>query len=86
MRQTSEKEYEDEENAHNILSVIIAGMYDSLIAMNINQNGKTSYELINRSNLSNVTLSRYSEFEQFKEGVCSSYPGFCNQENYEALQ
>lgn len=86
MGQTSEMEYEDEENTHNILSAISALMYDSLIAMNINQNGKTSFELINRSNLSNVALSIYSEFEQFKEGICSSYPGFCNQENYEALQ
>ena len=86
MRQISAMEYEDEENAHNILGAISAGMYDSLIAMNINQTGKTSYELINRFNLSNVALSTYSEFEQFKEGICSSYPGFCNQETYEALQ
>ena len=54
----------DDENTSNILSAVSAGIYNSLIDININIYGKVSHELINMYNLSNVVFSRYSAIEQ----------------------
>ena len=79
IEQPLELETVEDEMLNSIIDSIEEGTFDALLEANINPFGKSAKELIQLYYLSHVILTKFSAIEQFKSGIASIYPGFCER-------
>ena len=83
IEQPLELETVEDEMLNSIIDSIEKGNFDALLDANINPFGKSLKELTQLYYLSHVILSA---IKQFKSGIASIYPGFCESTSYEAMR
>ena len=86
IEQPLELETVENEMLNSIIDSIEKGNFDALLDANINPFGKSVKELIQLYYLSHVILTKFDAIEQFKSGIDSIYPGFCQRTSYEAMR
>ena len=79
IEQSLELETVENEMLNLIIDSIEKGSFDALLEANINPFGESAKELIQLYYLSHVILTKFSAIEQFKSGIASIYPGFCER-------
>ena len=79
IEQPLELETVEDEMLNSIIDSIEEGTFDALLEANINPFGKSAKELVQLYYLSHVILTKFSAIEQFKSGIASIYPGFCER-------
>ena len=83
IEQPLELETVEDEMLNSIIDSVEKGNFDALLDANINPFGKSLKELTQLYYLSHVILSA---IKQFKSGIASIYPGFCESTSYEAMR